>query len=224
MDISADSICTGSADHGLRIYDLNSGKFRRELFSKQYGHKEWVTTCAYTRDGRIVSGGMDNQICVWAKGAVRCDTLSGHQASISKVLVDENNVCLSASYDCVINVWDLDRLDNGAQLKGPHRNAVLDMAWRNSLVVSGDKDGVVAFWDLNSGKAFKKVQAHGGGVASILLYTDNVDTHLICTSGINDGLLNVFDMRNNKPAFSQKIHGGAINQVISDMSGNSREF
>lgn len=146
MDISGDTIVTGSADHGLRVYNLSDGKYRRELFSKQYGHKEWVSTVAFAPDGRIVSGGMDNQICVWAKSAVRCDTLMGHKSSISKVLVDETNTCLSASYDCVINVWDLDRLDNGAQLIGPHRNAVLEMAWKNSLVVSGDKDGVVAFW------------------------------------------------------------------------------
>ena len=70
----------------------------------------------------------------------------GHQASISKVLVDDTNTCLSASYDCVINVWDLDNLSNGAQLIGPHRNAILEMAWNNSLVVSGDKDGVVCWW------------------------------------------------------------------------------
>ena len=146
MDINKDTIVTGSADHGLRVYNAGDGKYRRELFSKQYGHKEWVTSCAFTRDGRIVSAGMDNQICVWAKGAVRCDTLMGHQASISKVLVDDTNTCLSASYDCVINVWDLDNLSNGAQLIGPHRNAILEMAWNNSLVVSGDKDGVVCWW------------------------------------------------------------------------------
>jgi WD40 repeat protein len=146
LDISADSVATGSADHGLRIFDLNTGKYRRELFSKQYGHKEWVATCAYTKDGRLVSGGMDNQICVWAKNAVRCDTLSGHKASISKVMVDEHNICVSSSYDCVMNVWDLDRLDTGIQLKGAHKNAVLQFDWRNSLVVSGDKDGVVAMW------------------------------------------------------------------------------
>ena len=60
MDINKDTIVTGSADHGLRVYNAGDGKYRRELFSKQYGHKEWVTSCAFTRDGRIVSAGMDN--------------------------------------------------------------------------------------------------------------------------------------------------------------------
>lgn len=146
LDISDDSICTGSADHGLRVYDLKTGKFKRELFSKMYGHKEWVTSCAYLRDGRLFSAGMDNQLCLWAKAAVKCDTLTAHEASVSKVLVDEHNIGLSASYDCMINIWDLDRMDTVGQLYGPHKNAVLEMAWKNSLVVSGDKSGVIAMW------------------------------------------------------------------------------
>ena len=66
------------------------------------------------------------------------------------------------------------------------------------------------------------MQAHSGGVASIIFHSDNVSSHLICTSGINDGMVNIFDMRTNKPVFSKQIHKGAINQLTADMSGNSR--
>lgn len=59
-DIQGDQVVTGSADHGLRVYDIKTGKFRRELFTKRCGHKEWVTTCTYLADGRILSGGMDS--------------------------------------------------------------------------------------------------------------------------------------------------------------------
>jgi hypothetical protein len=37
----------------------------RELFSKNYGHSEWVTTCAHLTDGRLLSGGMDSKLCLW---------------------------------------------------------------------------------------------------------------------------------------------------------------
>lgn len=75
--------------------------------------------------------------------------------------------------------------------------------------------------DLNSCKPIKKAQAHGGGVAAIHLFSDRVDTHLICTGGINDGVVNVFDMRTNKPVFSEQLHKGAVNQLATDLSGNS---
>ena len=56
---NAEQVVTASADHGLRIYNLRTGKQLRQLFSKRYGHTDWVTTCAVTSDGRVVSGSMD---------------------------------------------------------------------------------------------------------------------------------------------------------------------
>ncbi len=50
----------------------------RELFNKKYGHHEWVTSCAHCPDGKYLSGGMDNMLCLWDKSIVKCDTLQGH--------------------------------------------------------------------------------------------------------------------------------------------------
>lgn len=102
---------TASADHGLRIYNHRTGKQVRQLYNKRYGHTDWVTTCAYTPDGRVVSGSMDKQLCLWDKNAVRCSPLVGHNGSISKVKVDNSNVAVSAAYDSSLLVWQLDRLE-----------------------------------------------------------------------------------------------------------------
>ena len=56
---NAEQVVTASADHGLRIYNLRTGKQVRQLYNKRYGHTDWVTTCAYCTDGRVVSGSMD---------------------------------------------------------------------------------------------------------------------------------------------------------------------
>ncbi len=50
----------------------------RELFAKKYGHKEWVTTCAHLPDGRLISGAMDSQLCLWEARAVKCDHILSH--------------------------------------------------------------------------------------------------------------------------------------------------
>jgi WD40 repeat protein len=221
-DIQGDQVVTGSADHGLRVYNLSNGKYRRELFTKRCGHKEWVTTCAFLPDGRILSGGMDSQLCLWKKNSVVCDHIGAHDASISKVQVDEHCIALSSSYDCFINVWDMNTIDTVQQLYGPHKKAVLDFDWRNSLVVSGDKNGVVAFWDLNTGRHVAKMQAHGKGIGCCKLYSDNVDQHLIITTGLKDGIVNVFDMRTNRPVYTERLHSGAVNKAVVDMSGNSK--
>ena len=41
---------------------------------------------------------------------------------------------------------DLNSKNEAMRLAGPHKAAVLDFDWHNSLLVSGDKNGVVAFW------------------------------------------------------------------------------
>lgn len=56
----------------------STGKYRRELFGKKYGHKEWVSTCAYS-NGKVISGAMDSMVCVWDAVGVRCDHFAGHQ-------------------------------------------------------------------------------------------------------------------------------------------------
>jgi hypothetical protein len=44
-------------------------------------------------------------------------------------------------------------MSESRKLFGPHKSAVLDFDWKNSLCVSGDKTGTVVFWDINEGEA-----------------------------------------------------------------------
>jgi len=85
MSVKGDSVVTGSADHGLREYNLKSLKYKRELYAKKFGHAEWVTSVDHCSDGRILSGGMDSKLCLWGKSGARCDHIMGHNGSISKV-------------------------------------------------------------------------------------------------------------------------------------------
>jgi|688.fasta_scaffold503223_3 hypothetical protein len=62
----------------IYFYHRQSGKHVRQLFAKKYGHKEWVSTCAYTPNGCILSGGMDSMVCYWDSKAVKCDHFAGH--------------------------------------------------------------------------------------------------------------------------------------------------
>ena len=48
-------------------------------------------------------------------------------------------------------IWDLDSKQNLQILAGPHKDPIFDFAWHNSLLISGDKKGVMAIWDINTG-------------------------------------------------------------------------
>jgi len=106
-----------------------------------------------SRDGRILSGGMDKLLCLWDAKAVKCQNLVGHNGSISKVKVDVNNIAVTAAYDSALLVWNLDTRECLQGLFNGHKDSVMEFEWMNSLVVSGARDGSIALWDINTGTA-----------------------------------------------------------------------
>lgn len=150
MSVHGNEVVTGSADHSLKCVDIPSGKIKRELYSKKFGHTEWVTAVAHAPDGRVLSGAMDSKLCLWHPHKVQCTDLLGHKGSISQVQVsqDGSNIGLSASYDTTLKVWDLDKQHcvHTLQHGKAHKKAVQTFFWENSLVVSGGKDAIMCTW------------------------------------------------------------------------------
>lgn len=206
---------TASADHSLRIWDLGKGTHVRQLFNKNFGHKDWVTCCAYLQDGRILSGGMDSMICLWDKRAVRCDNLAQHAGSVSCLQVNRDDVAVSGSYDKSLIVWDLHRLRPvmGLQATAP----VTTLAWNNSLVISGERDGKVLFYDINTGKNFKTLSTHTSSIHKLAFSIDGANFNIIASVG-KDGKLAVSDLRDNNCIFSEQVHRGAINVLCTSLN------
>lgn len=88
------------------------------------------------------------------------------RGSISHVGANDR-VGISASYDATLMIWDLARKDMTKKLIGPHKEAVMTFEWHESLLVSGDKSGVVGIWDLNQGELVRAVKTHKGAVSRI---------------------------------------------------------
>lgn len=168
-------------------------------------------------DNRIASSGMDGSICLWASKGVRCDTLLGHSATISKIMADDNNTLISASYDCTLRIWPLKfskfkHKNCGEVLVGKHKSPVMDFDWRNRLVVSGDKTGLCVFWDINTGQSVFQSRCHKGGVNCVKLF-DQDDGAVAVTGGLKDGIVNIFDLRTHKPVGSLKTHKACVTSI-----------
>jgi WD40 repeat protein len=111
-------------------------------------------------DGRILSGGMDKLLCLWDAKVVKCQNLTGHNGSISKVKVDPYNIAVTAAYDSSLLVWNLDKRECLQGLFNGHKDSVMEFEWVNSLVVSGARDGSLALWDINTGQAIQQSLCH----------------------------------------------------------------
>ena len=200
----------GSADHGLKEFDATTGKQIRELYNKTNGHSEWVTCVKHLPDGRVISGGMDNKLCLWGRSGSRCLDLSGHSSSVSSVAVNDTGThVISASYDKTIKVWNTKRGTEVTTLRG-HTAPVLDIEWcteGNGLVLSGDRSGMACIWDLEGGNA-SQLKGHRGHVTALKWLDAQT-----CVTGDQAGTIRLWDARDTRhPVQEFQAHpGGAVN-------------
>ena len=83
-------------------------------------------------------------------------------------------------------------------------------------MVSGDRGGTMAMWDINTGQCVKQMpNAHQGSVSKIHFYSDGQQNNLILSAGLKDGQIKAHDMRSHQPISSQRVHQGAINMLDS---------
>lgn len=159
---------------------------------------------------------MDGSLCLWDRRAVRCENLNQHQGSISKVLCDQNDIGITASYDKTLVVWDLHRI-NSLHVMGCS-GPVMDFEWHNSLVVAGDRLGQLTLWDINTGKNVQSLVPHNGPIHKICFSSDGGDMNFVASAGGKDGKVAITDMRTSSPVFNAQIHGGAINLIKPSLS------
>ena len=92
-----------------------------------------------------------------------------------------------------------------AVLCGVHKGPVTEFEWKNSLVASAGKDGLIAIWDLNVQKCISKENAHAGQISKILFNSDGIDNNLIISAGSNDGSISAIDMRTHERVVYKRV-------------------
>ena len=204
MSVRGSEVVVGGADHGLRVLKSTGGflKSTRKLYSKKFGHTEWVTTVIHMGDGQIVSGGMDSRICVWR--GVQCQDLIGHVGSISKLQPMSDSYLISSSYDRSLKIWDLNKPSSPLASLHGHKGAILDFELsEDNIAVSGGRDGRLISWDLSRTVPLTSFVAHTGHVTQ-LRGTSNAK---IFVTGGYDGSIRCWDLRT-----SRKIHEEGISR------------
>ncbi|NEQ82242.1 MAG: hypothetical protein F6K26_18900 [Moorea sp. SIO2I5] len=150
-------VISGSSDHTVKVWDLNTGAEIRTLT----GHSAPVNAVAVTPDGtKVISGASDNTVRVWnlATGT-EIQRFNGHSAPVNAVAVTPNGkkvVSASvANYDS-IKVWDLETGQEELTLKG-HGDLVINVAiTSDNRVISGSENGTIKVWSSKTGKVLSR--------------------------------------------------------------------
>jgi guanine nucleotide-binding protein subunit beta-2-like 1 protein len=163
---------SGSWDHTLRLWDLNSGETTRRFVD----HTKDVLSVAFSIDNRqIVSGSRDKTVKLWnTLGQCKYTiTENGHKEWVSCVRFSPNlnaPVVVSAGWDKVVKVWSLKDCKLRTNLLG-HTGYVntVTVSPDGSLCASGGKDGSAMLWDLNEGRHLSTLEA--GDVIHALVFS-----------------------------------------------------
>ena len=149
-------------------------------------HVTWIRRVAWSPDGtRLVGGGDAGHVSVWdARGGTLHQRLAGHQGRVTSVAWNPDGSWLGSGGGSrdggELFVWDAHSGERhpawgaGNSALAGHPGVVSALSWAPSgeLVLSGGSDGMVRWWEVQSGQCVRVREAHQGTVQSLKVSPD----------------------------------------------------
>jgi serine/threonine protein kinase/WD40 repeat protein len=164
-------VISGGNDNHLRLWETLS---ERELDSIDVGAA--VRELGVTRDGSLaVIAGDQVAPDVWnLETKQKVGQLQGHSLLVQQIVVARNaNVAVTISGDRTARVWDLTNLNNIATFDHPTEITAVDLSADGSWIVTGNRDGALRFWNVETKSAGPVMWAHHGAIDALALSHDN---------------------------------------------------
>lgn len=170
------TVVTGSWDHSLKFWDVQTGKSTGKISN---ANQAYINSVTYSHDGKmLVSAGDDGVAKLWdAQTRKELSQMTGHGGGIHiAVFSPDDQLILTASRDRTLRLWDV---QTGKQIGKPlegHQWAVLaaDFSPDGKFIVSGSEDNLAILWDRKTGKKIAEMSGHTAAVTSVAYSADGM--------------------------------------------------
>ena len=185
----------------------------------QLGHSGWITSVAYSPDGKtLVSGSADKTIKLWdLTNGKELRTLAGHSGTVDSVAFSPDGKTL-VSGDKTINLWDTASGKKLGTLAG-HSDSITSVAFspNGNALVSGSWDKTIKLWDMASGKELHTLTGHTEPIRSVAFSPDGKTL----VSGSWDKTIRLWDMTTGGNLLTLRGHSDRVNSVAFSPDGKA---
>lgn len=204
-------IAYGATDHYPYLFDTLSLTLTKPNFKSKLGHREWVTSVTWSKNGRkLYTAGMKGVVCCWSQNLVCRSETQIHNGSISKLERIDDTTLASSSYDKTLKLIDIsqgDKIAVTATLAG-HSDCVTDFQVLNEFsLVSVSRGAEYKAWDRTKAQNIYSYDRFKGQISALEV------NRFLGFTGDQGGWLKIFDHRQKTPIFQIKKHDQAITGI-----------
>ena len=190
-------LASGTYQHGVQVWEMTA------LSRRWVGHAglTFVRRVAWSPDGsRLASCGDDGSICLWrASDGMLLQTLHEHSARVATVAWSPDGTWLASGgggrRSGELFLW---HTGNGKRVRTfegqPHEVSAVVWNTLGDQLVSGDSDGKLSWWEVQSGTCLARRQAHQGAVHALKISPDG---QMLASCG-EDGAIKVWNLQSTE--------------------------
>ncbi|XP_022080542.1 cilia- and flagella-associated protein 52-like [Acanthaster planci] len=199
-------------DNKIRVFYPESGKLK---FHINDAHTKKVTAITTTSDcRRIISGGGEGQVRVWAVGGEQAsleETMKEHKGEVTCIVVRKNDrECISASFDGSCIIWDLQRFTRHLVIFANTLFKCVSYNQEESQVLTSGTDRKIGYWETFDASQIREMEgASTGAINGMMVSPDGMSF----VTGGDDKLIKFWDYGDGRVTHVGIGHSGAINRV-----------